>query len=71
MSAFVEIRALGGASYVRAGEVIAVQYLEPQKCNVLLSGGASLSCAEPATQVRARMDAALQPKEDPDGHASR
>lgn len=71
MSAFVEIRALGGASYVRAAEVIAVQYLEPQKCNVLLSGGASLSCAEPATQIRARMDAALQTQEMTDGDASR
>ena len=71
MSAFVEIRALGGASFVRATEVIAVQYLEPQKCNVLMSGGASLSCAEPATQIRARMDAALQTQEMPDGHASR
>ncbi len=72
MSVFIEFRALGGVNYVRAADIIAVQYNEPQKCTVLLAGGGSMSCAEAAAQVKARIDAALQPKsETPDGDGSR
>ena len=73
MSAFLEIRALGGSHYVRAADVIAVQFTEAQKCILVLTGGATISCAEPAAQVRARVDAALQPtsSEAPHGDGRR
>ena len=59
MSQFVEVRTLSGASYVRAPDVIAVQYVDAQKSMVLMAGGTNLSCAEPAKLVMARIEAAL------------
>lgn len=60
MSTFIDIKALGGTHFVRAAQVIAVQYNEAQKCTLLLAGGGSVSCAEPAAQIKARIEAALQ-----------
>lgn len=72
MSAFVELKALAGTNYVRASDVVAVQYSDPQKCIVILAGGASMPVAEPAAQVVTRIDAALTATpETPHGHASR
>ncbi len=72
MSVFIELRALGGTHFIRASEVIAVQYNEPQKATVLMAGGGSISCSEPASQVKARIDAALENKSEvPDGDGSR
>ena len=60
MSLFIDIRALGGTHFVRAAEVIAVQYVDAQRCTLLMAGGGTLPCAEPAAQIRARVEAALQ-----------
>ena len=72
MSKFIDIRALGGTHFVRAQDVIAVQYNEPQKSTVLMSGGGTISCAEPAAQVKARVEAALTSENEvPHGDGSR
>jgi hypothetical protein len=71
MLQFIEIRAMAGMSYLRAQDVIAVQHVEQQKCTVLMAGGLSLSCSEPAKEIMARVQAALRPtSETPNGHGS-
>jgi hypothetical protein len=72
MTLFVEVRTLSGASYIRAPDVIAVQFVDTQKSTVLMAGGTNLSVAEPAKLVMARIEAALQQtSETPHGHGSR
>jgi len=56
---FIEVKALSGANYVRAGEVLAVQTLDAKRCAVIVQGGVSVSCNEPAADVVARLEAAL------------
>ena len=71
MTEFIEVRALAGMNYIRARDVIAVQFVDLQKANVMLAGGASMSCSEPAKSIMARVEAALQPKSEvPDGDGS-
>ena len=71
MTDFVEVRMLAGVSFVRAKDVIAVQYVDAQKSAVVMAGGASLSVSEPAKQVMARIEAALgQKSETPHGDGS-
>ena len=71
MTRFIEVRALAGMNYIRAEDVIAVQYVDPQKSTVMLAGGAALACSEPVKQIVSRIEAALQqPSETPDGDGS-
>ncbi len=69
---FIELKALAGVNYARAQDVVAVQYVDPQKCNVIIAGGTSLSCHEAAKDVMARVQNALRAtSETAHGHASR
>lgn len=71
MSRFIELRTMAGASYVRAQDVLAVQFVDHNKSMLMLTGGSTLSCSEPAKDVVARLDAALPTtSETPHGHAS-
>ena len=71
MSRFIEIRAMAGVNYIRAGDVIAVQFVDQQRSTVMLAGGATMPCSEPAKQVMARVEAALLPNsETHHGHGS-
>ncbi len=56
---FIEVKSLAGVNFIRATDVIAVQYTDREKCNVVLSGGISLPCTEPASAVAARITAAM------------
>ena len=60
MTKFIEVRALAGINYIRAQDVIAVQFVDAQKATVMLAGGASMTCSEPAKSIMARVEAALQ-----------
>jgi hypothetical protein len=69
---FIEVRALAGMNYIRAQDVIAVQHVDTQKSAVMLVGGATMPCSEPAKDVMMRVQAALLAmSETPDGDASR
>ncbi len=71
MTQFIELKALAGVSYVRAQDVIAVQYNEANKSTLMLAGGSTLSCSEAAKDIMARVEAALRTtSETPHGHAS-
>ncbi|HLW92298.1 MAG TPA: hypothetical protein VKS78_13505 [Roseiarcus sp.] len=58
MIQFVSVKALAGVNYVRADHVIAVAASEPTKCNIVMAGGVTVPCAEPAKDVIARLESA-------------
>ena len=64
MIKFVSVKALAGFNYVRVDQVIAVQSTEPAKCLVMMAGGVTVPCAEPAKDVLARLEAASQAKQE-------
>ncbi len=56
---FVELKSLAGSNFVRATDVIAVQYTDPTRCSVMMQGGISLPCVEPAKSVVDKLEQAL------------
>jgi hypothetical protein len=56
---FIEVKALAGISYIRASDVLAVQYNDPQRCSVVLRGGITFPCTEAAKDVVARIETAV------------
>lgn len=63
---FIEIRSLAGVNYIRAADVIAVRYTDPTRCSVTMAGGFSIACVESATDIAARIEAAVaeQPRQE-------
>ncbi len=64
MSIFIDVRSMAGVNHVRAGDVIAVQFVDLQKCNVIMAGGVTIPCSEPAAIVKARIEAAFTPNSE-------
>ena len=64
---FVEVKSLAGVNYIRAADVIAVQFSDPNRCSVMMAGGISLACTEPAAVIAARVEVAIgeRPAEAP------
>ena len=62
---FIQVKALAGMNYIRAGDVIAVSFTDRDKCNVMMAGGVTLSCVESAAEVSARIEAAVGGKTAP------
>lgn len=56
---FFQVKTLAGVTYIRASEVIAVAFTDRDKCNVIMGGGISLPCSEPASVVSERIEAAI------------
>ena len=58
MNKLIALKALAGFNYVRPDQVIAISATEPTKCIVIMTGGVTVPCAEPATEVIAKLEAA-------------
>ncbi len=56
---FIEVKSLAGVNYIRAADVIAVQFSDPKKCSVMMAGGISIACTEAASDIAARIEAAV------------
>ena len=56
---FIQIKSMAGVNYVRASDVIAVQFSDPQRCSIMMAGGISLSCTEPASVIAERIETAV------------
>lgn len=56
---FIEVKSLGGTNYLRAADVVAVQYVEPRKSTVVLGTGAVIQCVEAAKDIAERVEAAV------------
>jgi len=56
---FIEVQSLAGINYVRAGDVIAVQYVDPRKSTVVMGTGTLVQCNEPAKDIAERVEAAV------------
>jgi hypothetical protein len=54
---FIEVKALAGINFIKAGDVLAVQYSDPGRCSVVMVGGVSLACMEAASVVAAKIEA--------------
>lgn len=61
---FIQLKALAGANFVRADQVIAVYATEPGRCTVALAGGVTVACAEPAKDVIERVETAMRAKQE-------
>ncbi len=64
MIQFIALKALSGFNYVRLDQVVAIHATEQAKCVVMVAGGFTVPCAEPAKDVVARLEAALQGKQE-------
>ncbi len=64
MIQLVALKALAGFNYVRVDQVIAISATEPSKCVVMMTGGISVPCSEPAKDVIAKLEAASQGKQE-------
>ncbi len=60
---FIQAKALAGPLYIRAANVLAVQYGDREKCTIFMQGGAALPCTEAAAAVVERIEAALKETE--------
>jgi hypothetical protein len=56
---FIEVKSLAGMNYIRAADVLAVQYNDPQRCTVILTGGVMIPCSEAAKELAARLEALM------------
>jgi hypothetical protein len=61
---YVQVKALAGFNYVRADQVIAIAATEPGKCSLVMAGGVTVPCAEPAKDVIERLEAAARSKQE-------
>jgi|HubBroStandDraft_5_1064220.scaffolds.fasta_scaffold1328122_2 hypothetical protein len=64
MIQLVALKALAGLNYVRVDQVIAISATDPTKCIVIMTGGVTIPCAEPAKDVIAKLEAASSGKQD-------
>jgi hypothetical protein len=64
MIQLVALKALAGFNYVRVDQVIAISATEPSKCVVMMTGGISVPCSEPAKDVIAKLEAASQGRQE-------
>jgi hypothetical protein len=78
MIPFLVVKTRTGLSYIRPEHVIAVNSNDPGECVILLTHGVTISAAEPAEDVIARLEAeareaddALQIRETRNGHGNR
>ena len=70
-SIFIEVKSLAGSNFIIASGIIAVQQIEPTKCNIMLAGGVTVPCNEAARDIAARIDTVMKPKKDhAHGHAA-
>jgi hypothetical protein len=69
-SVFIEVKSLAGSNFIVVSGIIAVQQLEPQKCNIMMSGGIMVPCNEAAKEIVARVNAAMNGKEAAHGNAA-
>jgi hypothetical protein len=56
---FIEVKSLAGMNYIRAADILAVQYNDPQRCTVVLTGGITVPCTEAAKELVVRLEAAM------------
>ena len=56
---YIEVKSLAGISYVRASDILAVQFNDPQRCTVVMAGGVNVPCTEGAKEIVARIEAAM------------
>ena len=76
---FIQVKAMGGMNYLRAQDIMGVQFTEREKCSILMAGGVTVPCYEAASVVVARIEEQLKGagsvaahgKEPPDGDASK
>jgi hypothetical protein len=58
MTSFITVKTLAGFNYVRADQVMAVATAEQTKCNIYMTGGVTVPCAEAAKDIVERINAA-------------
>ena len=56
---FIQVKALAGVNFVRAQDVLAVQYADRDRCTLVMTGGVTLACVEAAATIAARIEAAV------------
>ena len=64
MIQLVALKALAGFNYVRVDHVLAISATDPTKCIVIMTGGVTIPCSEPAKDVIAKLEAASTGKQE-------
>ena len=53
---FIQVKAMGGVNYLRAQNIMGVQFTDREKCSILMTGGVQVPCYEAASAVVARIE---------------
>jgi len=64
MIQLVALKALAGFNHVRVDQVIAITAMDQTKCQVIMTGGITVPCSEPAKDVIAKLEAASSGKKE-------
>ncbi len=56
---FITVKSLAGVTYIRASEVIGVSISDANRATVMMAGGVTIACTEPAGEIAARIEAAM------------
>jgi hypothetical protein len=62
---YIQVKAMGGINYVRAKDILGVLFTEREKCNILMIGGVTVPCYEPAAAVVARIEEQMKGAQAP------
>ncbi len=62
---YIQVKAMAGTNYVRANDVLAVQFTDREKCTLMLTGGILMPCYEPAATVVGRLEEQMGAKATP------
>jgi hypothetical protein len=64
MIQLVALKALAGLNYVRVDQVVAISATDPTRCIVIMTGGVTIPCSEPAKDVIAKLEAASSARQE-------
>jgi hypothetical protein len=62
---YIQVKAMAGVNYVRANDILAVQFTDRDKCTIMLTGGVLMPCYEPAAVVVARIEEQMKGAQAP------
>jgi hypothetical protein len=62
---FIQVKAMSGVNYLRAQDIMGVQYTDREKCTILMKGGVTVPCYEAAAAVVARIEEELKGDQPP------
>jgi hypothetical protein len=68
---FIQVKAMAGMNFIRANDILGVLFTDREKCSILMVGGVTVPCYEPAAAVVARIEEKMKDAPAPHGKEPR